>query len=85
VISKLLPGESLPGESSVQLPGVSERRPVAFPIETAPNSSDPVFLYSPGRGEWTIGVRFKEGWIERATGKPIDNPTHWMPLPDPLL
>ena len=41
----------------IQLPGVSDRRPVAFPIETAPKSPEPVFVYSPPKGEWTVAVR----------------------------
>jgi hypothetical protein len=72
-------------ERTVEMPGVSDRRPVAFPIETAPESDDPVFLYSPVRGEWTIGARAEEGWVERATGEPIARPTHWMALPEALL
>ena len=43
-------------ESSVVLPGVSERRPLALPIETPPKAEELVFVYSPLRGEWTIGV-----------------------------
>ena len=71
-------------ESSVDLPGVSERRPVAFPIDTPPKPEEPVFVYSPLRGEWTIGV-FSEGrWFDRATGEDMQRPTHWMPLPAPL-
>jgi hypothetical protein len=72
-------------ESSVELPGVSERRPVAFPIDTGPNTEDPVFVYSPLRGEWTIGVRAEGTWFDRATGEEIQRPTHWMALPEPLL
>ncbi len=70
-------------ESSVQLPGVSERRPIAFPIETAPHSTDPVFLYCPTRGEWTIAVRAEGTWLDRASGEEVQRPTHWMPLPEP--
>jgi hypothetical protein len=40
-------------ESSVELPGVSERPPLAFPIDTAPKAEELVFVYSPLRGEWT--------------------------------
>ena len=55
-------------ESSVELPGVSERRPFAPPIDTPPKAEEPVFVYSPLGGEWTIGV-FSEGrWFDRATG-----------------
>ncbi len=38
-------------EGSVELPGVSERRPVAFPIDTPPKAEEPVFVYSPLMGE----------------------------------
>ena len=31
-------------------------RPLAFPIDTAPKAEELVFVYSPLRGEWTIGV-----------------------------
>ena len=68
-------------ESSVELPGVSERRPVAFPIDTPPKAEEPVFVYSPLRGEWIIGVFADEAWFDRATGKEVQRPTHWMPLP----
>jgi Protein of unknown function (DUF551) len=70
-------------ESSVELPGVSERRPLAFPIETAPSSINQILLYSPLRGDWTIAVRHEETWFDRATGEEIQRPTHWMPLPEP--
>ena len=71
-------------ESTVELPGVSERRPVAFPIDTPPKAEEPVFVYSPLGGEWTIGV-FSEGtWFDRVTGEEVVRPTHWMPLPAPL-
>jgi Protein of unknown function (DUF551) len=71
-------------ESSVELPGVSERRPLAFPIDTPPKAEEPVFVYSPLRAEWTIGV-FAEGrWFDRATGEEVQRATHWMPLPAPL-
>ena len=73
-----------PLESSVELPGVSERRPIAFPIDTPPKAEEPVFVYSPLAGAWTIGV-FSEGrWFDRATGEELQRPTHWMPLPAPL-
>jgi hypothetical protein len=71
-------------ESSVELPGVSERRPVAFPIDTPPKLEEPVFVYSPLRGEWTIGVLSEGRWFDRATGEEVQRPTHWMPLPPPL-
>jgi hypothetical protein len=64
------------------LPGVSEQRPVAFAIDTAPKSGTPVFVYSPLRGEWTIAVRRRGKWLDRATGDEVIRPTHWMPLPD---
>ena len=51
-------------ESTVEFPGVSERRPVAFPIDTPPKAEEPVFVYSPLGGEWTIGV-FSEGLMVR--------------------
>jgi hypothetical protein len=70
-------------ESSVQLPGVSERRPLAFAIETAPDSPDPIFVYSPLKGVWTIAVRAEGAWFDRATGEEVQRPTHWMPLPEP--
>ena len=70
-------------ETSVQLPGVSERRPLAFAIETAPQSADPIFVYSPLKGEWTIAVRSEGAWFDRATGEQVQRPTHWMPLPVP--
>jgi hypothetical protein len=68
-------------ERSVELPGVSEQRPIAFPIATAPKSKAPVFVYSPLRGEWTIAVRHGAQWLDRATGDEVVSPTHWMPLP----
>ena len=71
-------------ESSVELPGVSERRPVAFPIDTPPKAEEPVFVYSPLQGEWTIGVVSDGAWFDRATGEEVHRPTHWMPLPAPL-
>jgi hypothetical protein len=71
-------------EITVELPGVSERRPVAFPIDTPPKAEEPLFVYSPLRGDWTIGV-FSEGrWFDRATREEVERPTHWMPLPEPL-
>jgi hypothetical protein len=71
-------------ESSVELPGVSERRPIAFPIDTAPSTGDAVFIYSPMRGEWTIALHDAGTWFDRATGEEIQRPTHWMPLPEPV-
>jgi len=71
-------------EETLQLPGVSERRPVAFPIETPPSPEQPVFLYSPLKGEWTIGMLSEGRWFDRSTGDELERPTHWMPLPDPL-
>jgi hypothetical protein len=71
-------------ESSVQLPGVSERRPIAFPVDTPPSPEQSLFVYSPLRGEWNIGL-FSEGrWFNRVTGEEIERATHWMPLPEPL-
>jgi hypothetical protein len=70
------------GETSIELPGVSERRPLAFPIETAPHAADPIFVYSPHRGGWTIAERAGPTWVDRATGQEIERPTHWMPLPE---
>jgi hypothetical protein len=70
------------GETSIKLPGVSERRPLAFPIETAPNTAGPVLVYSPHRGEWTIAARDEASWLDRAAGEEIERPTHWMLLPD---
>jgi hypothetical protein len=64
------------------LPGVSEQRPVAFPIATAPKSKTPVFVYSPVSGEWAIAVRHGAKWLDAATGQEVIRPTHWMPLPD---
>jgi hypothetical protein len=70
--------------SSAKTPGISERRPVAFPIDAPPKAEEPVFVYSPLRGEWTIGV-FSEGrWFDRAAGEEVQRPTHWMPLPASL-
>ena len=67
-------------EYRVELPGVSERRPVAFPIDSPPTPETPVFIYSPLRGEWIIGV-FSEGrWFDRAKGDEVERATHWMPL-----
>jgi hypothetical protein len=66
----------------VELPGVSEQRPIAFPIESAPKSRMPVFVYSPLRGEWVIAVRHGARWFDRATDEEVLRPTHWMPLPD---
>lgn len=68
-------------EDSVELPGVSERRPLAFPIETAPHGQAAVFVYAPALGEWTIAVRTEGTWFNRATGEELPEPTHWMPLP----
>jgi hypothetical protein len=70
-------------QKGVRLPGVSDRRPLAFAIATAPKSPHPVFIYSPLKGEWTIAVRAKGTWFDRVTGEEIDRPTHWMPLPEP--
>ena len=58
----------------------AERRPVAFPIETAPKSPQAVFVYSPLKREWRIAVRAQRTWFDRLTGEEIDRPTHWMPL-----
>ena len=66
------------------MPGVSERRPVAFPVERPPPAEKPVFLYSPLRGEWTIGLLSEGRWFDRATGDEVERPTHWMPLREPL-
>jgi hypothetical protein len=70
------------GETSIELPDVSERRPLAFPIETAPNTAHPIFVYSPRRGDWTIAKRAGATWVDRATGQEIERPTHSMPLPE---
>jgi hypothetical protein len=51
-------------------------------METAPNTEDPVFIYSPVRGEWTIAVQAEGTWFDRATGGEVPQPTHWMPLPE---
>jgi Protein of unknown function (DUF551) len=69
---------------TVELPGISDRRPLAFPLETAPTGSQPVFVYSPLKGEWTIAVRARRTWFDRVTGEEVPRPTHWMPLPEPL-
>jgi hypothetical protein len=68
-------------ESIVRLRGVSERRPVAFPLDTPPQPEEPVFVYSPIHGEWAIGVLSEGRWFDRASGEELDRPTHWMPLP----
>jgi hypothetical protein len=57
---------------------------VAHPIETAPRAPQPVFVYSPLRGEWTLAIRARGTWFDRITGEEIARPTHWMPLPIPL-
>ena len=75
-------GRSL--ERIIELPGVSQRQPIAFPIDTPPRSEEAVFVYSPIRGEWTIGLLDNGRWFDRATGGEIERPTHWMPLPVPL-
>jgi hypothetical protein len=67
----------------VKLPGVSDRRPLAFPIATAPQTPDPLFIYSPSLGEWTIAIQDEGRWFDRATGEEVPRPTHWMPLPEP--
>ena len=69
---------------TAELPGVSDRRPLAFPIETAPRAPQPLFVYSPLRGEWTIAIRASGTWFDRLTGEEVSRPTHWMPLPEPL-
>ena len=66
--------------NTVRLPGVSDRRPLAFPIETAPKA--PVFVYSPLKGEWVIAVRARGIWFDRVTGEELLRPTHWIPLPE---
>jgi hypothetical protein len=68
-------------ERSVELPDVSERRPIAFPIHTAPNTGDAVFIYSPALREWLIAVHDAGTWFDLVTGDKIHQPTHWMPLP----
>jgi hypothetical protein len=68
-------------ETSVELPGVSESRPVAFPVSTPPPPEEPVFVYSPLRGEWIIGLFAGGRWFDRATGDEVERPTHWMRLP----
>jgi Protein of unknown function (DUF551) len=45
---------------------------------------EPVFVYSPLRGEWTIGVLSEGVWFDRGKGEEVQRPTHWMPLPAPL-
>ena len=60
----------------------SKRRPVAFPIDPPPKSEEAVFVYSPIRGHWTIGLFANSKWYDRATGDEIERPTHWMPVPD---
>lgn len=47
-------------ENHVELPGVSERRPVAFATDTPPGLDEAVFVYSPTKGEWVIGL-FPDG------------------------
>ena len=70
-------------ESSVELPGVSERRPLALPIDTPPKAEQPVFVYSPLRVEWTIGV-CQKGDGSTALRAKNAAAKHWMPLLAPL-
>jgi hypothetical protein len=72
----------LKGKASIELPAVSERRPLAFPIESAPNTADPILVYAPRRGEWTIAERLEAAWVDRGTGQEIQRLTRWMPLPE---
>jgi hypothetical protein len=68
-------------DTTDEVRGVSDRRPLAFPIETAPSTEHPVFVYSPTAGEWRIAVRAEGRWFDRATGQELQQPTHWMALP----
>lgn len=63
------------------------------PIETAPKDGTYVLLWLSGDGyhgprncNITVGVHTDSGWYyiaDGAGGKTSDEPSHWMPLPDP--
>lgn len=56
------------------------------PIETAPKDKGQVLLYSAGWEMVTIGQRaaipHENSWIDADPRQSVDEPTHWMPLPD---
>ena len=65
------------------------------PIETAPKDGTEIFVYGIANGElggpdkepeiWKVSWLFKYWSLCGAEGYAvnIDNPTHWMPLPEP--
>jgi hypothetical protein len=63
-----------------ELRAASDRRPLAFLIETAPNAEHPVLVYCPTEGDWRIAVLAEGRWFDRSTGQELERPTHWMPL-----
>lgn len=63
------------------------------PIETAPKDQTYVLLWLSGEGHHgprryniTVGVYTPSGWYyiaDGSGGKTSNDPSHWMPLPDP--
>jgi hypothetical protein len=57
------------------------------PIETAPKDGTWVLGYFPMLGvsqmKWFSYGSYTEHWMRFGGWTPVDNPTHWMPLPEP--
>ena len=57
------------------------KRPLWQPIETAPKDGTCVLVYSKGR---VISAYFlHDDWLEVLHSYSFNDPTHWMPLPEP--
>jgi hypothetical protein len=52
------------------------------PIDTAPQEEEkPLLLYCPEHGEWRIGVRYLDSWLDLYDLDCELWPTHWLPMP----
>lgn len=55
------------------------------PIETAPKDGTEILVYAPGFCQTALweSYTFSEGWVNDSSGNWLNDPTHWMPLPEP--
>lgn len=51
------------------------------PIDTAPQEEKPLLLYCPEHGEWRIGVRYLDSWLDLYDLDCELWPTHWLRIP----
>jgi len=57
--------------------------PAWQPIETAPKDGSDVLIYNPVSGEMFVCYWSKGRWKFAVHIVMKDEPTHWMPLPEP--